>query len=290
MSENCFEIETCEIIEINEVENKDQFVYNLEVDETHNYFANNVLVSNCHCLKEAAASALLKILEEPPKTSMFVLCTTNPEKVLPTVRSRCQIISFRDIDFGTLSKYFEQVSKKEGVANIEAGSMEVISRAARGSVRDGLSILDSLIGRCGKSIEKRDVEDVVGCSDQATTFKLVKYICSLDKKMALTGIIKIVKSNGREPSAVFNSLLEMWHDLLLSKGMDITDKILFVDPKILEEWIKLRESLTTKEINRCLQTTSRFMTDLHIMPRADYMLDSLVISLIEGLSELRGSK
>lgn len=246
------------------------------------------IIDEVHCLKEAAISALLKILEEPPSSSMFILCTTDPQKVKATIHSRCQTIKLREVDIKKLSSYFEEIAKKEGVETIESGSMELIAKAARGSVRDGLSILDSVIGKCGLSIEKDSVVDLIGCIDQIQTFNIVKQIADGNTKKAVIALMTLTRKETKDPKFVFNGLLELWHDLLVSKTLDVTDKAgVHVDSNIKSEFIEIRDKMTLKEINYCLQTTSKFMSDLHFMPRIDFMLDSLVTHLCDSISRMR---
>lgn len=251
------------------------------------------IIDEVHCLKEAAISALLKILEEPPSSSMFILCTTDPQKVKATIHSRCQTLKLREVPIKTLSEYFTTIAKKEGVDEIEEGSMELIARAARGSVRDGLSILDSIIGRCGLSIDKSSVTDLIGCIDQVETFNIAKYVAECNPKGAVVNVMRYTKRENKDPKSVFTGLLDIWHDLLLSKTLDSesemknTDKVTHIDSSIREKWVEIRDKMSVREINYCLQTTSKFMSDLHFMPRADFMLDSLVIHLCDGISRMR---
>lgn len=246
------------------------------------------IIDEVHCLKEAAISALLKILEEPPSSAMFVLCTTDPQKVKATIHSRCQIVKLREVPVKELSSYFESIAKKEGVETIELGSMELVAKAARGSVRDGLSMLDSIIGRCGLTIDKESVVDLIGCIDQIQTFNIVKQISACDTKKAVIALMTLTRLETKDPKFVFNGLLELWHDLLVSKTLGVVNRGgVYVDSKIEEEFTKVRDSMTVKEINYCLQTTSKFMSDLHFMPRADFMLDSLVTHLCDSISRMR---
>src|SRR6059036_815501 len=102
------------------------------------------LIDEVHMLSSAAFNALLKTLEEPPEHVKFIFATTEPQKVLPTILSRCQRFDLRRVEAKTLTQHFAAIAAKEGVA-IEPTAAALVARAADGSVRDGLSLLDQAI-------------------------------------------------------------------------------------------------------------------------------------------------
>ena len=122
-------------------------------------------------LSKAAFNALLKTLEEPPPHVKFIFATTEIRKVPVTVLSRCQRFDLRRIDAETLVEHFDRIAEAEGVA-VEPEALALIARAADGSVRDGLSLLDQAIAHGGRPVDARQVRDMLGLADRARVVDL----------------------------------------------------------------------------------------------------------------------
>lgn len=133
---------------IRKIENNDDFVYNIEVDadksENKNYFANNLLVSNCHSLSGPGTEALLKIIEEPPPHVVFVLATTEFHKMPSTIVSRCQSHEFQKVYWTQIVQRLSEISKLEKI-DIDEQSLKLCAILASGSVRDAIQYLNKLI-------------------------------------------------------------------------------------------------------------------------------------------------
>ncbi len=119
------------------------------------------IIDEVHMLSTAAFNALLKTLEEPPAHVKFLFATTDPEKVLPTILSRCQRFDLRRIPANLIVKQLAFIAKEEGV-EIDDGALFAIARAADGGMRDAESTLDQLISFCGNKIEEGDVLSMFG--------------------------------------------------------------------------------------------------------------------------------
>lgn len=153
-----------------------------------------VILDEAHMLSKAAFNALLKTLEEPPSQTTFILITTEPHKIPATVRSRCQLYEFRDVDLETLTAHYRAVAEKEGLT-LDDKQLEGIALKAEGSVRDGLSLLQKFLSG----------EEVQNNSD--TYFKLVGMIYSGDTVGALDILVELKKNE--EPRTIIQTL-EKW--------------------------------------------------------------------------------
>jgi DNA polymerase-3 subunit gamma/tau len=120
-----------------------QRVYDIEVVENHNFVANGLLVHNCHMLSVAAFNALLKTLEEPPERVVFVLATTDPQRVLPTIISRCQRFDFRRIPLDALVQHLRKIASIEKI-NVAPLAVQLVAQVSCGGLRDAESLLDQL--------------------------------------------------------------------------------------------------------------------------------------------------
>src|SRR2546427_897998 len=129
------------------------------------------IIDEVHMLSTAAFNALLKTLEEPPEHVKFMFATTDPEKVLPTIMSRCQRFDLRRIPAALIAKHLGEIAKLEKV-KIEPAALYAIARGAEGAMRDAESTLDQLISFCGDKIEEADVLSMFGLAAQGQVIEL----------------------------------------------------------------------------------------------------------------------
>ena len=174
------------------------------------------IVDEVHMLSEKAFNALLKTLEEPPEHVKFIFATTEIRKVPVTVLSRCQRFDLRRIESADLQKLFAAIAPREG-ATVEEGALALIARAADGSARDGLSILDQAISQAaGKQVTEGAVRDMLGLADRALVFDLFESVMSGDVKKALD-LLADQYAAGASPVVILQDLLELVHWLTRMK-------------------------------------------------------------------------
>lgn len=170
------------------------------------------IIDEVHMLSKNAFNALLKTLEEPPEHVKFIFATTEIRKVPITVLSRCQRFDLRRVDVPALSTHFTSICEKEGVA-CEPEAIAMVARAADGSVRDGLSILDRAISLCGKEgITASQVESMLGLADRARNLDLLENVLCGNTAEALEIMDELYRS-GADPSVVVQDLLDLTHVL-----------------------------------------------------------------------------
>ena len=170
------------------------------------------IIDEVHMLSKAAFNALLKTLEEPPAHVKFVFATTEIRKVPVTVLSRCQRFDLKRIGADVLGEYFTTLVAKEGVT-AETEAISLIARAADGSARDGLSLLDQAISRsAGGHVLAEDIRTMLGLADRARTVDLFEAIVAGDSAKALEQLDTLY-SVGADPVMVLQDLLELTHFL-----------------------------------------------------------------------------
>ncbi len=167
------------------------------------------IVDEVHMLSGNAFNALLKTLEEPPPHVKFVFATTEIRKVPVTVLSRCQRFDLRRVDHETLSKHFSAIAAKEKI-KIDPAAIALIARAADGSVRDGLSLLDQAIALGGDGIDEPRVRDMLGLADRLVVFDLFEAVLRGKLDDALIRLGELYKS-GADPGVVIEDLLTLTH-------------------------------------------------------------------------------
>jgi DNA polymerase III subunit gamma/tau len=170
------------------------------------------IIDEVHMLSKQAFNGLLKTLEEPPPHVKFVFATTEIRKVPVTVLSRCQRFDLRRIETDELVKHLETIAKNEGV-NIEAAALASIARAAEGSVRDALSLLDQAIAHDeGGTITAESVREMLGLVDRGRVLDLFEKVLSGRIAEALNDLSALY-DRGADPLAVMQDLLEITHFL-----------------------------------------------------------------------------
>ncbi|MGC9317418.1 MAG: DNA polymerase III subunit gamma/tau [Armatimonadota bacterium] len=176
------------------------------------------ILDEAHQLTDAASNALLKTLEEPPEHAYFVLCTTEPHKILPTIRSRCQSFEFRPIPTAEIVEALREIADSEGV-EVDEAALGAIARAASGAMRDAESILDQVIayGRGEVSVEL--VNAMLGVTDAELLASLGEAVAGGDVEGVFTAVDDVVAS-GKDISQLMEDLGAYFRDLLrLSLGV-----------------------------------------------------------------------
>lgn len=167
------------------------------------------IIDEVHMLSTAAFNALLKTLEEPPERVKFIFATTEIRKVPTTVLSRCQRFDLRRVEPELLTAHFKNIVQKENVTAQEE-ALKLIARAADGSVRDGLSLLDQAIAHGGGDVTAEFVRAMIGLADRAAVVDLYEQIMKGEIKEALESFSKQYAS-GADPAIVLQDLLELTH-------------------------------------------------------------------------------
>jgi len=177
------------------------------------------IIDEVHMLSTAAFNALLKTLEEPPAHVKFMFATTDPEKVLPTILSRCQRFDLRRIPAVLITKHLAEIAGKEKVT-IDAAALHAIARGADGGMRDAESTLDQLISFCGEKIEEADVLSMFGLAAQNQILKLSHAVLAGEISTALTQLDELARG-GKDLGRLLGDLLNHFRNLLIyqvSKG------------------------------------------------------------------------
>ena len=171
------------------------------------------VVDECHMLSTAAFNALLKTLEEPPPRVVFVLATTDPQRVLPTILSRCQRFDFRRIPLDALERHLSWIAEQEQIG-ITAEALHVVAQRAQGGLRDAESLLDQL-SLLPPPVEPQAVWELLGAVPEQELLQLAESLAS-GEPLGLIEAIRTLLERGREPSAVLQGLAGLLRDLVLA--------------------------------------------------------------------------
>jgi DNA polymerase-3 subunit gamma/tau len=173
--------------------------------------------TKCTCCRRQAFNALLKTLEEPPPHAKFIFATTEIRKVPVTILSRCQRFDLRRVEPEVLVEHLSRIAGKEGM-KVEDDALALIARAAEGSVRDGLSLLDQALvqGERGETVKTEVVRDMLGLADRSQTIALFEQIMGGRTPEALE-TFRTLYGYGADPIQVTNDLLEHCHAASVAK-------------------------------------------------------------------------
>src|SRR4051812_27834078 len=219
------------------------------------------IIDEVHMLSKNAFNALLKTLEEPPAHVKFLFATTEVNKVPVTVLSRCQRFDLRRIPADTLAAHFAEVAHAEGV-EVEPEALALIARAAEGSARDGLSILDQAIAHGAGGVTAAQVRDMLGLSDRGAIRKLLGLLLAGDALAALAAL-RDQYDLGVEPSAVLRGLLESVHAITRAKVGGAEDPAQSAEEReAYAEW----SSLSYAAVHRLWQLLLKGLAEVHAAP------------------------
>ena len=173
------------------------------------------IIDEVHMLSKSAFNGLLKTLEEPPEHVKFIFATTEVRKVPVTVLSRCQRFDLRRVDVPVLAAHFERIVAAEG-ATADPEALALVARAAEGSVRDGLSILDQAIAMGSGDVRPADVRAMLGLADRTRVFDLLERILAGATAEALDGL-EALHRDGADPAQTVADLAEAVHIVTRAK-------------------------------------------------------------------------
>jgi DNA polymerase-3 subunit gamma/tau len=198
------------------------------------------VVDECHMLSTAAFNALLKTLEEPPPQVVFVLATTDPQRVLPTILSRCQRFDFRRIPLEALERHLGWIAAEEAIA-ISPEALHVVAQRAQGGLRDAESLLDQL-SLLPPPVEVDAVWDLLGAVPEQELLQLAGALAGAEP-ISLIEATRHLLERGREPAAVLQGLTSLLRDLVLAGTAPDRLELTAVSPQFRPQLPDLARSL-----------------------------------------------
>lgn len=219
------------------------------------------IIDEVHMLSKSAFNALLKTLEEPPEHVKFLFATTEVDKVPLTVLSRTQRFDLRRIPAEKLAAHFASVSKAEGV-QVEEDALRMIARAAEGSARDGLSILDQAIAHGGGSVTAAQVGDMLGLADRGRIRRLLAHVLGGDAAATLSDLDE-AHDLGIDPGSLIRGLMEELHLATRTKAGATAEGLPAEQRESAE---RFAGQLSWGQIHRIWQMLLKALADVQVAP------------------------
>lgn len=235
------------------------------------------IIDEAHMITREAFNALLKIMEEPPKHLVFILATTEIDKIPKTILSRVQKFEFNKIDASKIKEQINIILKDQNV-KMENEAIDLIIRKAKGAMRDALSILDQVLSFDKKDFLLKDVEFILGSVDFEKVDKLVTSILRKDQRQSLNDLISI-RNEGKSNLDIVDSLINFYRDLMVLKVSEDEKEFENQDRlKLLKEKI---EDVSLERILTSLDVLNYYYIKINSSSNTDILSEVLVLRLID---------
>ncbi len=235
------------------------------------------IIDEVHMLSKNAFNALLKTLEEPPPHVKFIFATTEIRKIPLTILSRCQRFDLARVETNLLTDRFTEIANLESYT-IEPGAAELIAKAAQGSVRDGLSILDRILSSSDGKITENQVRELLGISDSSKIFDLFEAVVSGNIKDALRQLRKM-HHEGSDVVALMEDLLELTHFLTQININPEAAAFSYVEDTELGKAKQIAEKLSVPFLVRAWQILLKGIGEIKMAPNPITAAEMVVIKL-----------
>jgi DNA polymerase-3 subunit gamma/tau len=234
------------------------------------------IIDEVHMLSNSAFNALLKTLEEPPMHVKFIFATTEIRKIPLTILSRCQRFDLKRVGMAELTEHFKNVLGKEGFKASD-DCLRMIAKAAHGSVRDGLSILDQAISHTGGNIDENAVREMLGLSSNEDLYRLYGHLLKNETAQCLE-IIERLYAYGSDPMLILQDLMGITHALAKAKtDINSLNVLSECDGKCVRELLEITD---ISRINRIWLALSKGFDELKNSPTPLSSLEMVLIRIV----------
>ena len=241
------------------------------------------IIDEVHMLSGSAFNALLKTLEEPPEHVVFILATTEPQKLPATIISRCQRFDFHRLTVPEIMGYMQYILKEDG-STVEPDGLRIIARAADGGMRDALSLLDQCLSFCGGKVTAKDVQSVLGIMDEDFLFAMADKLLAGDAKGALTSLDEVVRQ-GRDMAVFAGELAGHMRALLLAKACGDCADLLAVTADRMARYQKQAAKHANARILYAMEQLMRVQSDMRYFPSPRMLLETVLVRIAQPVDD-----
>ena len=243
------------------------------------------IIDEVHMLSTGAFNALLKTLEEPPENVVFILATTEPQKLPATILSRCMRLDFRRVSEKTIADNMRMICEARGLEADEA-ALALIAVNADGSVRDSLSILEQCISTGDKRITRDDVAEMLGTAGEEVMIELTDLVMKADMSSALLLLDSAINS-GRDVKQFMKEWLAHFRNLLMAKYIQDPESALNMSLENVERVRKQSTEISTDLLNRGITELTKTISESRWSAQPRVMLEMCIVRLGVGQEELK---
>ena len=241
------------------------------------------IIDEVHMLSTAAFNALLKTLEEPPEGIMFILATTDPQKLPQTILSRCMRFNFRRVSETQLAGQMKTICEKRGV-KITDSALKLLAANADGSVRDGLSLLDQCLAGTDKILDRETVLEFLGTVSEGFFLELTEKVCVRDTSGALL-LLDEVLAEGKDVKQLLNDWMAHYRSLLIAKYIKDAENLLNMSGENIEKLKKQSQGMDLATINSSILTLANTINDARYSTQARTLMELAIVVLANGIRD-----
>ena len=240
------------------------------------------IIDEVHMLSTAAFNAFLKTLEEPPDNVMFILATTEPQKLPQTILSRCIRMDFRRVSEKKIFARMKEICENRHV-NIDDDALWLVAANADGSVRDGLTLLDQCISGRDGQISREEILDTLGAVGEDTYIEITNAIIEKQVSECILAIDKILDS-GKDARQILMGLMNHYRNLLLTKYVKNPENVLNMSIENVQRVKAQSEKVELMDINEAIIELTKTGTDINASTQPRILLELAVVKLATGLT------
>lgn len=244
------------------------------------------IIDEVHMLSTGASNALLKTLEEPPENVMFVLATTDPQKLPQTILSRCMRLDFKRVSEKTLITHMGAICREKGI-DITDSALRLLAANADGSVRDGLSILDQCLAGGDKKLDRDDILEFLGTVSEEFFIELTERVALHDVAGALLAVERAL-SDGKDVKQLMKDWMSHYRGLLVTKYIKNAEDMLNMSSENIEKLRQQSAQISLDEINDAILTLSKTINDARYSTQPRVLLELAIVIIAEGLTTSGG--
>lgn len=245
------------------------------------------IIDEAHMLTSQALNALLKTLEEPPENVMFILATTDPQKLLQTILSRCLRLDFRRIPDAKIAEHMKKICDARGVT-ITQDALRLLASNADGSVRDGLSLLDQCLSGGGNSLDRDTVLEYLGTVADDFFIKLTDLVASGDAASGIVMLDEILR-DGKDVKLLVSDWLSHYRSLLVSKYVDSPENILNMSTENVAKLMEQSKGMDLADIERGILLLSKTVNDVRYSSQPRILMELAIVMIAGSVSEESGA-
>lgn len=241
------------------------------------------IIDEVHMLSTAAFNALLKTLEEPPEGIMFILATTDPQKLPQTILSRCMRFNFRRVSETQLAGQMKAICEKRGV-KITDSALKLLAANADGSVRDGLSLLDQCLAGTDKVLDRETVLEFLGTVSEGFFLELTEKVCVRDTSGALL-LLDEVLAEGKDVKQLLNDWMAHYRSLLIAKYIKDAENLLNMSGENIEKLKEQSQEMDLATINSSILTLANTINDARYSTQPRTLMELAIVVLANGIRD-----
>ena len=236
-----------------------------------------LIIDEAHMLSKAAFNALLKTLEEPPPRVVFILATTEFQKLLPTILSRCQVFEFHRVSLKSIALHLRTIAKSEGIT-VSDRTLERVARAGEGSLRDALSVFERVLALCGAEVTDDDALQVLGAVRTEVLVEFVRGIAARDAAALLASLDALV-DDGHDLVHFWGELVGVVRDLMLLRAWPAGTEALTRTPDETQALVEASGALTLQDWTRVFQILGGLEQGLKSSSQPRFLFEGALIRM-----------